>query len=1320
MSETRTAPEHDDPPLPLPALRILLAHHRRAERGAETDYNLPQLIRLDGPLDVARLSATLEQLIARHDALHSQIVAKGGAWRLQTITPPPLSLRAEPIARGEARARFQAFIQPFDLATAPLSRIGLLRETPTRHWLMWDFHHALVDGVSLGQIFGEIGAGYAGQSIPAPRLTYADFCRDATREIAPPLSPPPSPIPWLIAPSPRAGIFVEALDLDAARLAHLKASSARLGVRFTAVLLEGLGRLLRRLTGVEAPTIGVVTAGRARARFEGVVGCFIEVIPARIPTSVGRVEATLAADAALTEGLNRPVGAGLYDVVLINQGFLGRAGLRLDGRARREGLALTPTIIRTGLMGATLAVELLPTATGARLRAELSGRLPPSLRARLLPLLVALLEAEEDTARWPTTLPRALTAAPALDGGDLIEALRGSARRHPARVALVTAAGRLTYAALFEAAEEIAEALRAFDPPSVILEVEAPVDRVALALGAALARIPFMFIEDHLPEGRKAHLRALHPGGLRLETRASSSWSRLPGEGVRHPGILALLFTSGSTGAPKAVRLRAEAALRYARAFTQRVGVTPDDALATPASFMVDIALEALLGALLNGAALYPIPRALALDGQATAAALRREEITLLTATPSWLEACVAAGGTLTGLTIISGGAPLQRRLAVEGLAGCRVFNTYGPTEATIACLAHEVSEADPERLPLGRPLPGYQIVIAAEGEAQPVGVGGELHIGGPQLSAGYTTPEGLAPLNLVTIRGVEGALYPTGDLAWMDLDGVIHFAGRRDRQVKRAGWRVELAEVERVLAARPDVLAARVEVVEGALHAWITPKGAFDLEATRAALRHHLPPQMRPSALFVNGARAAEGGASAIPEALRPRLEALLPRFAEALGAEIGPHTDLFEAGGDSLSAMQLYAALSAEWDLEINDLFEHPTPLGIAARLRPKATGAELEARLRAMLEVPTPSSPSHAPVNFTPSTPLQRRAILLTGATGDVGIHLLRALIEETTTRVYVGVRGGVEAGGARLAAIFEARFDAPLDMERVTLLDYDLTAPLLGLGEAGFTALARACDGILHAAASIKLVGPLDAALAINHAGTEAILGLLARNPKADLCYISTTALDHLDGAPHNPYLISKARAEAAVMAARQQGAWASIYRVGNVAFDAATGRTRHDIEASAFYRFLRAALATGALFDGHRPLFNFTYADQLARGLLRLWHQPTLLGRDFTLSNPHDLSPRQLREGLTRAGYSLEGLTPAAFVEVWARQPATRRGDLALAAHALALMVAVSQPAFPNARSWLKALDAPFSPPTAAHLRRMVDHCVARGFFEAPA
>ncbi|MEW6735979.1 MAG: amino acid adenylation domain-containing protein, partial [Acidobacteriota bacterium] len=425
---------------------------------------------------------------------------------------------------------------------------------------------------------------------------------------------------------------------------------------------------------------------------------------------------------------------------------------------------------------------------------------------------------------------------------------------------------------------------------------------------------------------------------------------------VNSENLASVIYTSGSTGKPKGVMIQHRSVCNLAEAQVEAFEVKPDDRILQFASFSFDACLSEIIIAWHSGATIYLSTKG-KLIGFELIELLRTQAITIVTLPPSVLANLESV--ELPGLhSLISAGEICSSELLMRWNKGRKFFNAYGPTEGTVCSTIYECKDTD-SKPPIGRPIANVQIYILDQAIQQiPVGIPGELFIGGVGLARGYLNRADLTAEKFLPnpYSGEAGArLYRTGDLARYRADGNIEFIGRIDNQIKVRGFRIELGEVEAALSECAEVREAVVIVREDVpgdrrLVAYLVSIDGKAIATTlvREQLKHKLPEYMIPSAyvmmeklpLTANG--KLDRKTLPMPENLSSQVEAgyLPPRndveqrlvtiWQEVLKIRnIGICDNFFDLGGHSLLMAQVHDKIRKVFSTNISmiDLFKYPT---------------------------------------------------------------------------------------------------------------------------------------------------------------------------------------------------------------------------------------------------------------------------------------------------------------------------------------------------------------------------------------------------------
>ncbi|MFF9345202.1 amino acid adenylation domain-containing protein [Streptomyces sp. NPDC014773] len=815
--------------------------------------------------------------------------------------------------------------------------------------------------------------------------------------------------------------------------ARLTALARKHGASVFMVLHAALAGLLRRLGAGTDVLVGSPVAGRTDSALDDLVGCFVNTVVVRTDVSgdpdfgtlLDRARASVLAalehqDVPFEQVVDAvaPTRTAarhpLFQVMLSLQNNAAGApalpGLHVEalrlGRYRSVpfDLLLDLTESGGGLEGSLVyALDLFDRATAERLAACFARFLADATARPARPVreLELLSPAERHTVltEWSGSAAGARTPA-----GTVPEWFRERAARTPGAVAVLQGARRITYGELDARVERLARHLRrlgagperlvavAMDrTPDLLVALLAvhrtgagylpvdphhPGDRVALVLEEAA---PLLVLSDRATRealGTDAWQALDDPGfaaALAAEAAADagtdgpSPYGTVPADATAY-----VLYTSGSTGRPKGVAVSHGNLAHLLAALRDRLPLGPADRLLAVTTVAFDIAHLELLLPLLGGAAVVLASPDEVREPRALGRLVARHGVTAVQATPSlWSGLVAEVPEAVRGLRVLVGGEALPPALAGDLTAlASEVTNVYGPTETTIWSLAAPIGAREAERPPLGSPLGGTRVYVLDEAlRPVPVGVPGELYLGGPGVARGYLGRPGLTAERFVAdpYGPPGGRLYRTGDLVRWTAGGGLGFLGRTDDQVKLRGFRIEPREVEAALDRHPQVARSAVVVREDRpgerrLVAYAVPvRGAAGGDGLVSALsawaRQALPSYMVPAVVVLPGGlpltphgkldrsalpaphAASPPGAAREPET--PVEKLLCELFAAVLGrAEVGVEDDFFALGGDSIVSIRLVSrARSRGLSLSTKDVFRHRTVAALALHAKVRA---------------------------------------------------------------------------------------------------------------------------------------------------------------------------------------------------------------------------------------------------------------------------------------------------------------------------------------------------------------------------------------------
>ena len=985
--------------LPLSPLQEGLLFHALLDRQGADVYNLQLVLALDD-VDVAALRTAVGRLLARHPNLRAGF-HQSGSGAVQVI---PRSVEVpwhetEAASEEELRQLLDGELaERYDMTRPPLIRFLLVRLGGDRYRFAMTNHHILFDGWSRPLILRDLFMLYlhgtdAALPDPVPYSRYLAWLVRQSREQAEGvwrqalsgLAEPTRVAPDAVVRT--TGRRRTTLHLEPEQYASLTDAARRLGLTLNGVVQGLWGLLLARLTGRDDVVFGMTVSGRSPEipGVERMVGLLVNTVPVRVRLHPAESLAAFLIrlqeeQSRLAEvhflglpDIQRAAGLGeLFDAAYVFENYPLDAvrdvpeRLLITGAEGRDGSHYPLGLVVAP--GETLRLRLgyHPEAfddDAARLILMRLRRLVETIAAdpdRLVRRVDVLDDAERG---W---LARCNDTARPMPAGALPELFEAQAARTPDATAVVCGGVELSYAELNERSNRLARRLieRGAGPETLVgVALPRSADFVVAALGVLKSGAAYLPLDTGYPARRiefmlqdanplcvvtEDTLAGLPDGPAGNVTDDERSTPLDPA----HP--VYVVYTSGSTGRPKGVVACHTGLIRLAVDQIERFGVGAGSRVLQLTSPSFDATAATMFRTLLAGATLVVAESEDAVPGPALVRLLAARRITHITLTPSALSQ-LPADGVLDGAAVVVGGEACPPDLVARWSPGRRMFNAYGPTEATVC-----VSVSDPlggaAIPPIGRPIANTAAFIL-DGGLRPVppGTVGELYVAGAGLARGYLNRPGLTASRFVASPfGAGDRLYRTGDLVRWGPDGQLVFVGRVDDQVKVRGFRVEPGEVEAALASHAAVRRAVVVARDGRLVAYVVYRdGAVDPAALRDHAASTLPGYMVPS-LYVelaavpltpNGKvdRAAlpdpDFGAAASGRAARDaREEVLCGLFAEALGLDrIGIDDDFFAVGGHSLSAARLVGRIGAVLgaELPVRAVFEHPTVVGLLSRL-------------------------------------------------------------------------------------------------------------------------------------------------------------------------------------------------------------------------------------------------------------------------------------------------------------------------------------------------------------------------------------------------
>ncbi len=919
--------------------------------------HLPVVLTFSGPVDSARLRASVLAVAAQHDILFSGFADDGGEPRQYLLDSRELDCPVVDLTdlpwdqrRNRAGELISAHcLRSFDLRKDPMLRAGMYRVAADEHWLMLTFHHIACDRQSLDVFQSQLLAAYLqGGRVTSRLVQYADFAlwqrayldgrrlESGLASWTQALSGAPAMLDFRPDHQRPAELSYRgatvSFSLADAPLAELEQLAVDAGTTLQEVLLAAFQALAARHSGSDDIVLGAPNAARSAPELDDLVGFFADFLVIRVSLAGDPSFRQLISRsrAAVLEALTRSIVP--FDLAVAHLSPERPRGyspvfqmvfafheedrpVTLPGAVQvRRTFVTTDTAkfdltwsVYRGPAGLRLEVEyatdLFESATVRALVShwrELLGQVVARPDVPVGQLSMQSAAERRSLVSWSgSKSPATGTRQPGVTVPELVSA---AAAASPDEVAVVSGADHLTYRELDARADALAGRLRALGvgaescvgvllKPSidtiiatlavlkaggayVPLDAAFPAERMELMLTEVGAELVLAHAAT-VDSGPAGHWRVLDLTALE-RTGGPADTVPAPERPVTtaQPGNACyVIFTSGTTGQPKGTTITHDNVTRLISAARQRLAFGSGDVWTLFHSLAFDFSVWEIWGALTTGGRVVVVPGLVSRDTEEFYRLVRDAGVTVLSQTPSAfrqfeaVDARVRAGLSLRA--VVFGGEALdqacvRRWASRHGYVGPRLINMYGITETTVHVTFSELDEERTGRAltQLGAPLPGMRVhVLDERGELCPVGVVGEIYVGGSGLSRGYTghpdlTAARFVPDHLGDVPG--GRLYRSGDLGRWNAEGELEYLGRADSQVKVRGYRIELGEVEAAVKCSPGVKQAIALVAPG-------PSGDSELriyaaaagpEPDNASLRAHLdsvlPWYMVPSVITV------------------------------------------------------------------------------------------------------------------------------------------------------------------------------------------------------------------------------------------------------------------------------------------------------------------------------------------------------------------------------------------------------------------------------------------------------------------------------------
>lgn len=751
-----------------------------------------------------------------------------------------------------------------------------------------------------------------------------------------------------------------------------------------------------------------------------------------------------------------------------------------------------------------------------------------------------------------------------------------------------------------------------------------------------------------------------------------------------------IIYTSGSTGKPKGVMASHRNIINYIYSFQNEFKLTTADCILQQFSPSFDAFTEEFYPALINGIKIIAVDKKDITNVEKLENIIRDNNITIISCAPLLLNEFNKMKKLNSVKIFISGGDVLKKEYYSNLIKNAKIYNTYGPTETTVCSAYHNCKGNETTNIPIGKTIANYKnFIVNEDNNLLPKGFIGELCIGGDGLTKGYLNNEELTKSKFIKLKEINENVYKTGDLCKINKEDEIEFIGRKDTQLKIRGYRINLDEIEKSILDYPGISNSIVIDFEDKngkkmLCCYYISQNVIIRKELMEYLEKLLPLYMIPT-VYIKVDKIPTNVSGKINKIELPNPikylntlkehyikpsnyteEVLEEKFKKILNMEkISIDTNLFELGADSLSIIEFQTiAINENWRITTQEIFENPTIKALANIIDKEIVERNTYQKKLDQIEI------LKMKVN---SNRKEIKNILLTGATGYLGIHILNYLLEDNNEyNIYCLIRGSnKEFSYERLKKLYETYFNKELSQyKNLITINGDMTLEKFGLSDKLYNQLVNKIDTVYNVAANVKHYGVYEVFYKTNVIGTKNVVEF-ALEANCNLNHISTISVSGQISSIYtkkvfdeneffigqnyieNVYVRSKFEAESYVLEAiKEKKLCAQIYRVGNITGRYTDGVFQKNIENNAFYSKLKTIIVGKV---APKSILNIkvdlTPVDLLSKAIVELSKKKSKNLIVYHLYNNNIISIKDIIEMLNKLKYKIKEVEDSEFKNI---------------------------------------------------------------------